>query len=101
MDDIRLVLKENLRLYRKRKGLTQQRFAEACGVSTSYVGEMEIGRKYPSLPLVQTMAEILEIAPWKLFLPARDRESAVTILLADELRDSIGQAVLAALQPKS
>ena len=101
MDDIRQVLKENLKLYRKRKGLTQQRFAEACGVSTSYIGEVEIGRKHASLPLVQTMASVLEVEPWKLFLPARDRETAVTVLLAGELRESIEQAVIAALQPKT
>lgn len=92
MDDIRLVLKDNLKFYRKRKGLTQQKLAEACGVSTPYIGELEIGRKYLSLQLVETVSGILDVEPWKLFLPVREREMAVTILLADELRESVVRA---------
>jgi len=93
MDDIRQILKENLKFYRKRQGLTQQKLAEACGVTTPYIGEVEIGRKYLSLPLLETAARVLRIEPWKLLLPIQERDEALNILLAGELRESVGKAI--------
>lgn len=93
MDDIRSILKLNLKLYRRRKGFTQHQLAEACDVSQSYVGELEIGRKYPSLQMVETLAQVLGVAPWKLLLPEQDREMAVSVLLAGELKESVVKAL--------
>jgi len=93
MDDLRLILKENLKFYRKRAGLTQQKLAEACDVTTPYIGEIEIGRKHVSMPLIETMADVLGIDAWKLLLPPRYREDTLNMLLADELRESLTKAI--------
>jgi transcriptional regulator with XRE-family HTH domain len=93
MDDIRLILKENLKFYRKRAGLTQQKLAEACDVTTPYIGEVEIGRKHISMALIETMSRVLGIEPWKLLLPPQRREETLNMLLADELRESLSKAI--------
>jgi len=93
MDDIRQILKENLKFYRKRAGFTQQKLAEACDVTTPYIGEVEIGRKHVSLPLIETMAAALGIEPWKLLLPPQRRDETMNMLLADELRESLNKAI--------
>jgi transcriptional regulator with XRE-family HTH domain len=93
MDDIRLTFKENLKFYRKRAGLTQQKLAEACGVTTPYIGEVEIGRKHVSMSLIETLSRVLDVEPWKLLLPPERRDETLNMLLADELRESLGKAI--------
>jgi len=93
MEDIRFILKENLKFYRKRAGLTQQKLAEACDVTTPYIGEIEIGRKHVSLSLIETFASVLGIEPWKLLLPPQRRDETLNMLLADELRESLTKAI--------
>ena len=46
--------------------------AEKCGTSASYIGEIEIGKKFPSVEMVQKFAEALDIKPYKLFMEEND-----------------------------
>lgn len=46
--------------------------AEKCGTSASYIGEIEIGKKFPSVEMVQKFAEALNIKPYKLFMEEND-----------------------------
>ena len=57
----------NLKVFRKQEGLTQMKLAEYCNTSPSYIGEIEIGRKFPSIELIEKIAEILKIEPYHLF----------------------------------
>ena len=43
------------------------KLAERCNTSPSYIGEIEIGRKFPSMELIEKIAEILGIEPYHLF----------------------------------
>lgn len=78
--NLRSVFIANLKKYRKAKKLSQMKIAEQCGTSASYIGEIEIGRKFPSVEMIERLAETLEISPYCLFLeddtsiPAADRE---------------------------
>ena len=93
MDDIRLVLRDNIKFFRKQKGLTQEKLAEACDVTTPYLGDVETGRRYISLQLVETLSRVFEIEPWRLFLPLSRQEETMNMLLADELRESLSKAI--------
>ena len=42
---------------RAAKGLTQEKLAEALGISVEYVGKIERGKRTPSLDLVIAMAK--------------------------------------------
>jgi transcriptional regulator with XRE-family HTH domain len=57
----------NLKEFRKKEGLTQMKLAEYCDTATSYIGEIEIGRRFPSMELIEKMAEILRIEPYHFF----------------------------------
>ena len=59
---------ENLKYYRKQKGITQEKLAELCDVATSTIGCIESAQQYPSFDLLYKMSEVLEIHPANLFL---------------------------------
>jgi len=46
--------------------------AEMCGTSTSYIGQIEIGNRFPSLELIEKIALALEIKPYLLFYDELD-----------------------------
>ena len=42
--------------------------AELCDTSPSYIGEIEIGRRFPSLKLIEKIGQILEVEPYRFFM---------------------------------
>ncbi len=56
-----------LKKYRKKRGLSQEKFPELCDVSTGTIGNIECGIAKPSFDLIIRMAEILGIHPAQLF----------------------------------
>jgi len=57
------VFVENLRKFRREREVSQAMLAEKCGTSTSYIGQIEIGNRFPSLELIEKMAKALKIRP--------------------------------------
>ena len=57
--ELRTVFITNLKRYRKEIKFSQMTLAERCGTSTSYIGEIEIGKKFPSVEMIQKIAEAL------------------------------------------
>ena len=43
------------------------KLAEYCHTSPGYIGEIEIGRKFPSTEMIEKIAQILRIEPYHLF----------------------------------
>ena len=41
--------------------------AEYCGISSGYIAEIEIGKKFPSIGVIEKIAVILKIEPSLLF----------------------------------
>ncbi|MDR0551109.1 MAG: helix-turn-helix domain-containing protein [Spirochaetaceae bacterium] len=64
---IQAIFAENMRKYRKQVNLTQERLAELCGTDHRYIGQIETGRRCPSLEYVERIASALNIAPYRLF----------------------------------
>jgi transcriptional regulator with XRE-family HTH domain len=58
----------NLKKFRKQKKLSQMKLAERCGTAASYIGEIEIGRKFPSITLIEKIAAVLDIEAYRLFV---------------------------------
>jgi len=67
------VFVQNMKKYRQIKGLSQMKLAEMLGTSTSYIGEIEICAKIPSLGMVERIAAALEVEPFRLFVEDGDR----------------------------
>ena len=59
---------KNLKFYRKEKGLSQEKLAELCNVSTSTIGCIESAHQNPSFELIVKIAEKLDVHPADLFL---------------------------------
>ena len=66
MDLERLVI-DNIRRIRKEKGISQEKLAEACDTSASYIGLMEIYRNVPKLSTIERIAHALDVDPLALF----------------------------------
>jgi len=69
------VFVQNLRKYRKFRGITQTTLAELCETSTSYIGQIEIGNRFPSLELIEKIANALQIRPHLLFFIESDDDA--------------------------
>lgn len=57
----------NLKRYRKLRHITQEQLAERAGTSTTYIGTMEIGQKFPSEQMIEKIAKALDIDSIQLF----------------------------------
>ena len=66
--DIIHVFGSNVRKYRTQKHLSQERFAELCGLHRTYISDIECFRRSISLDNTQKIADALEIDSYMLFL---------------------------------
>lgn len=69
--DIVKVFGSNVRRYRNAIGLSQEAFAEKCGLHRTYISAIECCRRSIALENVQRIAEALEIETYKLFVEER------------------------------
>jgi len=53
--------------FRKKENITQMKLAECCETAPSYIGEIEMGRKFPSTEMIEKIAGALRIEPYHLF----------------------------------
>ena len=64
--DIIKVFGANLRKYRTKNGLSQEQFAEICGLHRTYISDIECFQRNVSLENVQRIADALGIESYKL-----------------------------------
>jgi len=62
---------ENVRFWRKKRGLSQEEFAYRAELHPTYVSGIETGRRNPTLRIVERISTALEVKPEQL-LTARD-----------------------------
>lgn len=67
MDIIR-VFGTNLRKHRLEIGISQEKFAEMCGLHRTYISDIERFQRSISLNNVQKIADALGIETYKLFI---------------------------------
>ena len=70
--DIQDVFIVNMRKYRKQAGITQEKLAELCDTEPAYIGQIETGRRCPSLSYVEKIAAALGVAPYRLFYDEKE-----------------------------
>jgi transcriptional regulator with XRE-family HTH domain len=54
--------------FRKKEGISQMKLAEYCNSSPTYIGEIEVGKKFPSIDMIEKIAAILKIKPYLFFI---------------------------------
>lgn len=88
MTEFHRLLGANMRIKRKEIGLSQADFAEKCDISTNYVSEIEVGRKFPKPAVLEKIASVLGIDPEDLFTRhALDRPFKTTADLINSILD--------------
>lgn len=64
---------ENLRKIRKEKNITQEKLAEKCFSDTAYIGQIESGRRFPSIQFIEKLADALGIKAYVLFMDVSNK----------------------------
>lgn len=72
--DIVKVFGDNLRRYRQAAGLSQEAFADKCGMHRTYISAIECYRRSISLENIQRIADALHIETYRLFLESGNME---------------------------
>ncbi|WP_461253228.1 helix-turn-helix domain-containing protein [Treponema sp. R8-4-B8] len=67
MTDIRLILAENMKKYRKILGLSQEKLAEKMNTAPNYIAMIEVGKKFPSAGMLERIALALNVDTPELF----------------------------------
>lgn len=70
--DIVKVFGTNLKKYRTELGLSQEAFADKCGMHRTYISAIECYRRSISLENIQRIANALGIETYKLFIESED-----------------------------
>ncbi|GHU79383.1 transcriptional regulator [Spirochaetia bacterium] len=90
--DLKQVFIYNMRKFRNAREISQMKLAELCETAPNYIGEIEIGRRFPSLKLIEKISQALEIEPYRFFMENSDknyRELDEAIDLLSKLPDQV------------
>jgi transcriptional regulator with XRE-family HTH domain len=91
----------NLKKFRKEEGLSQEALAERCDVSPNHIGQIEMGRRFPSIELIERIAAILKVEPYRLFKDeageAPDEKREFLAKVPDRIRRDLKKQLLAAI----
>lgn len=68
MDKVQTLLVKNIKRMRKKLGYSQMRLSELSSLSSSFIAEIETGRKFPSSSTLQKIADALGLKPHQLFI---------------------------------
>ena len=63
------IFRYNLKFYRNKLNLTQEKLSELSGISSDYLSEIERGKRTPSFKRMDLIAEALKLDVYKLFIP--------------------------------
>jgi transcriptional regulator with XRE-family HTH domain len=99
--DLRGIFIYNLKKFRQREEVSQMKLAELCDTAPSYIGEIEIGKKFPSIKMIEKIAAALRVEPYNLFV---DRTGDADVALRDlypklpkPMKDDLADQVNAAM----
>jgi transcriptional regulator with XRE-family HTH domain len=62
------VIGQNVRLYRKNAGISQERLADLAGLHRTYVGGIERGERNVSAENIARIAAALKVKPYELLV---------------------------------
>ena len=92
MNRLQTCLAQNMKLYRKKNGLSQAALAEKAGTAPNYIALIEVGKNFPSLQMLEKIANALNVDCLDLF----DKKSLELIdseILENKLISSISEVI--------
>ena len=81
-ETLRRTLSANIKKHREQSGLTQEKLAEAAGISANMINDIEGCRTWISDKTLVSLAAALKIETYRLFLPLSlsDNDLAYTVI---------------------
>jgi len=74
--EIKAILAENIKKYRKRRGWSQLFLSEKLGISANFLSQVETGKAWVPPLTLSKLAAALEVEVFELFKPATDGEAS-------------------------
>ena len=100
--DCRAILSRNIKKFRNRLGLSQLHLALELGISTTFLSDIETGKKWVSAQTLSKLAKALKIEVYELFKPEktiRDDVSAAVAKYLDDVDDAFIKSIEDAVRP--
>ena len=100
--ECRSILSRNIKRFRSRLGLSQLHLALELGISTTFLSDIETGKKWVSAQTLAHLAKALKIEIWELFKPEqniRDDVSAAVARYLDDIDDTFIKNIEDAVRP--
>lgn len=88
---------DNLKFFRKQKKLTQMELTLAIDKGYNYINGVEQGKLFPSVEVIEKLAEVLEISPAALFDENSVAKNIIKLnkeYLAEEISKDLRTALL-------
>jgi transcriptional regulator with XRE-family HTH domain len=95
-NELRTIVRTNIRRYRRFRQWTQAEFAEKVDISVNFFCDIENGKRWISPASMVKIAGVLNIEPFELFKPADAPLSAVSTLFL-KYNDEVIEAVSSSL----
>ena len=95
------LFQKNLKYYRKKRGLSQEKLSELIGFGETYITEIETRYKFPKPDTIDIISKVLEIEPYTLFMPLKRNDDGISeTVRQNDMSDSNNNAktVLTLLQ---
>lgn len=71
----------NIKYYRFKNNLSQEKLAELCSFSSRYMTDIERGKHCPTIEKIEAIAKNLKLEPYELFQnPKRDEDIVAKIV---------------------
>ena len=87
MDTVQDIFGKKIKSIRRARDITQEKLADLSGLSLQYIGEIERGRRNPSLTSIEQLSKALDIPMAELFSLEEFR------LSLDELRTILARQI--------
>jgi transcriptional regulator with XRE-family HTH domain len=100
--DCRAILSQNIKRFRNRLGLSQLHLALELGISTTFLSDIETGKKWVSAQTLSQIAKALKIEVYELFKPEktiRDDISAAVAKYLDDVDETFIKTIEEAVRP--
>lgn len=68
MRNLKKLLGNKIREYRKSKKLTQEQLAELVGIGTANISYIETGKFAPSMETMERLCQVLNVYPYELYM---------------------------------
>ena len=96
--NVKEILGLNIRFYRNYAKISQEKLAEAVGISVKHLSTIENGKAFPSAELLEKLSDKLDISVPSLFLPSEEIDNKhpnkIEKIVETELSEAIRKIIL-------